>query len=220
MRPLIGTLLAAACAALALVGCGEKTETLGDATAGFGPGVTAKAPPWKPEYAHLPQRIRQLGLPPVGKEKFHYHAALHIYNNGLLVPVVPGIGLDPVHHVSASLHTHDSSGIVHMESDVRHEFTLGDFFTIWGVRFGSRSLGSFTNDGDKQVHVFVNGKPVADPAAYVMHDKDNIVVGYGTLGSFPHKPDASAAFKTLEKQGAAACGTKKGKGTQKGCVSG
>ncbi len=199
MTPLRYVLVAMLAAAL-LAGCGEKKETLGDATAVYGPGVTATAPPWKPEYAHLKQRIKELGLPPVGNEKYHTHALIHIYNDGLLVQIAPNIGIDPRTKAYSSIHTHDPSGIIHMESARPHKFTLGDFFAIWGVPFGKSTLGNFKASGDKQIHVYVNGKPISDPVHYVMHDQDNISIGYGTDSSFPHAPDKSA-LKTVSGKG-------------------
>jgi hypothetical protein len=218
MRQAIPALLAVLACAL-LAGCGEKKETLGDTTAVHGPGVTATAPPWKPEYAHLKQRIAQLKLPPVGKEQFHNHALLHIYIDGRLVELVPNIGIDPAHNVSSAIHTHDPTGIVHMESERPFKFTLGTFFAVWGVRFGDRSLGSLQNAGDKRVRVYVNGKPVSDPVHYVLRDNDNVVVGYGTAGSFPTNPDARA-LKNVSKTGGGNCSKNpNGKGDGKSCLA-
>jgi hypothetical protein len=208
--------IAAVLAAVLIAGCGEKQETLGDTTAVSAPGVRATPPRWQPEYAHLAQRIKQLGLPPVGKEKVHHHALIHIYNDGLLVPIAPNIGIHKPAY--SSVHTHDQTGVIHMESDVPHKFTLGDFFTIWGVRFGNASLGSLVNDGDKRVRVYIDGKLVADPVHYVMRDQDNIVVGYGTDDSFPHNP-SKKALDLVDKGGGNCAVTPKGK-KRKSCISG
>ena len=203
-------------AAVLIAGCGEKKETLGDTTAVSGPGIRATAPRWQPEYAHLAQRIKQLGLPPVGKEKVHHHALIHIYNDGLLIPIAPNIGIHKPDY--SSIHTHDQTGVIHMESDVPHKFTLGNFFYIWGVRFGKASLGNLVNKGDKQVRVYVNGKLVSDPVHYVMKDQDNIVVGYGTADSFPHNP-SKKALELVDKGGGNCAKTPKGKKT-KSCIAG
>jgi hypothetical protein len=212
----LAPLLLAALAAALLAGCGEKKETVGDPTAVSGPGIRATPPRWQPEYAHLAQRIKQLGLPPVGKEKVHHHALIHIYNDGLLIPVAPNIGIHKPAY--SSVHTHDQTGIIHMESDVPHKFTIGTFFAIWGVRFGNASLGTFVNDGDKKVHVYVNGKPITDPVHYVMRDQDNIVVGYGTPDSFPHNP-SKKALALVNKGGGTCAVTQKGQ-KRKSCIAG
>jgi hypothetical protein len=212
-------LLIAALAAAVLAGCGEKKETLGDPTVTYAPGVVASSPPWRPEYAHLKQRIAKLGLPPVGKEENHTHSVMHIYNDGILIQLQPNIGWYPPKRVFSSVHTHDASGIVHMESVRPHKFTIGDFFAIWGVPFGTKTLGNLRADGDKQVHVYVNGKRVANPVGYVMRDQDNIAIGYGTDGSFPHVPDKSA-LKTVSGKGhgQATCSKGGGGGKKTSCV--
>jgi hypothetical protein len=221
MRRAAIMVLAVLTAAL-IAGCGAKKETLGDTTAVSGPGVRALAPPpppWMPEYAHLPQRIKQLGLPPVGKEQYHTHALLHIYNDGLLIPIAPNIGIDRAKKAYSSVHTHDSTGIVHMESKVPHKFKLGDFFVIWGVRFGDASLGSLVNKGDKQVRVYVNGKQISDPVNHVMRDKDNISIGYGTDSSFPHAPSTKPLKLVSGKGGGTCAQTPKGQ-KRKSCIAG
>jgi hypothetical protein len=202
-----------------LAGCGEKKETLGDTTAVYGPGIAATAPPWKPEYAHLKQRIARLKLPLVGKEQFHSHALLHVYNEGRLVELPPNIGIDRANDAYAPLHTHDPTGIVHMESERPFKFNLGMFFAIWGVRFGNNSLGSLQNDGDKRMHVYVNGKPVSDPVHYVLQDNDNVVVAYGTADSFPKNPDARALENVSKKGGGNCSKDPNGKGDGKSCLA-
>ena len=42
----------------------------------------------------------------------------------------------------AALHTHDASGIVHIESPDKRDYTLGQFFDVWGVRLSSTCLGA------------------------------------------------------------------------------
>lgn len=210
--------LAAVLALGVLAGCGEKQETLGDTSVLYLPGVKPTSPPWRPEYAHLKTRIRRLRLPPIGKQQVHHHALVHIYNDGLLIPVQPNIGLYPPQKAFSSVHTHDSSGVVHMESVRPFNFTLGDFFAIWGVPFGQKTLGNLKASGNKQIHVYVNGKPLAHPVGYVMRDQDNISIGYGSDSSFPHKPD-TGALKAVDK-GKLGCGqTEKGKPVRS-CIRG
>lgn len=212
-------LLAALLAAAVLAGCGEKKETLGDQTAVSGPGVTATQPPWKPEYTRLEARIEQLGLPPVGDEKYHSHALLHIYNDGLLVEVAENLGFDERNKVYSSVHAHEPNGVIHMESSKPHKFTLGELFTIWGVRFGDKTLGALENDGENQVQVYVNGKRIENPTDYVMRDLDNISIGYGTPDSFPHEPDKKPLESVTGKGKQSSCSTDDPKkGDEKGCV--
>jgi hypothetical protein len=151
-----------------------------------GPGIRATPPPWPPQYQGLAQRIKRLGLPPAAENKFHIHAVLSIYNNGLYVPTPANIGLDKRHSVESSLHTHDQTGIIHMEGVRRFPFTLGDFFDVWGVRFGAGTLGTLQDDGKNRVWVYVNHRLISDPARYVLKNGDSISIGYGPIDSFSH----------------------------------
>ncbi len=155
-------------------------------------GIRATKPPWSPEYAHLQQRLNALNLPPVGNESYHIHALLHVYINGKPVTVPANIGLYRAKGIVSPIHTHDTSGVIHMEASRPHPFTLGDFFVVWGVRFSSIQLGAYTNGGGKRVWVYVNGNPIGYPKSYVIKAHDNIVVAYGKLGSFPKRPSAAA----------------------------
>ncbi|MFI5004700.1 MAG: hypothetical protein ACHQE6_06775 [Solirubrobacterales bacterium] len=192
----------AALLGLLTVGCGSSSPAP-PGLAISGPGLQVSQPPWSPEYEHLARRLRQIGLPPGGSEKFHIHAMLHIYVNGLLVPLAAHIGLDPAKHLESSLHTHDQTGIIHMEAAHPFKFTLGDFFSVWGVRLGPAQLGGLTGYGGDHLHFYLNGRPLNDPATHVLHNNDSIVIGYGASSSFPHSP-STFLLKELEGKGGAA----------------
>jgi hypothetical protein len=215
-RKLITGALAAS--ALLASGCGSSTPP----PAGLrlaGPGLQAGQPRWYPEYTHLAERLRQIGLPPGGSEAFHHHALLHIYVNGLLTPLAPDTGLEPARHLESSLHTHDGTGVIHMEAAHPFKFTLGDFFMVWGVKLGPDEVGGLKGLGGDHLHFFVNGRPLSNPAAYVMGNNDSIVIGYGAEGSFPHTP-STLALKEVEGKGGAAlaCSSTSGAKKAKSCI--
>jgi hypothetical protein len=60
---------------------------------------------------------------------FHYHSHLDIFINGFSYLVPGGIGIKPPDCIYW-LHTHDSSGIIHIESPQNYTFKLGQFFDI------------------------------------------------------------------------------------------
>jgi hypothetical protein len=155
--------------------------------AGAEEGAQTTKAPWQPEYSHLVARAQAMKLPPPSDQIFHIHALLHVFVDGKPVPVPSQIGIDQADQYLAPLHTHDSSGIVHMESAVQTQFTLGEFFAVWGVRFTDSQLGAYKNGGGKTLQVYVDGKRIKDPVNYVMKRHDSIVVGYGKPGSFPTK---------------------------------
>jgi hypothetical protein len=208
-------------AALGLVGCGAGGAGAGGAgaqgTLVKGPGVQATKPPWPLEKEHMPQRARILGLPAPGKEKFHIHAQLRVYADGLLVPVPDHIGLDQSKGIAAAVHTHDRSGVIHLEADKPFTATLGDVFYLWGLRLAANELGALRNSGTERVRVYVNGRAVADPAAHVLRKDDNIVVAYGRPGTFPTRPDTTL-LQEADKGGSLACSNAKDGKKQRSCL--
>ena len=52
------------------------------------------------------------------------------------------------------LHTHDATGVIHVESPVRRVYTLGQFFDIWGQPLSTTQVGRATGN----VAAFLNGK--------------------------------------------------------------
>lgn len=198
------SLTAALTAALAVSGCG-KTGTPERGQLISGPNIRATQPPWRPQYVGLAQRIKSLGLPTGDSEKFHTHAQLSVFSEGLLVTLPANIGIDERRHVESTIHTHDRKGIVHMEGPRPYAYTLGDLFTIWGVRFGAGTLGGLDRDGPKRVWVYVNGKPISDPARHVIANGDVISIGYGTQTSFPHRPGSYLLKQEMSGKGGGTC---------------
>jgi hypothetical protein len=189
---------------LAAASCGSSTDPPPGLSI-TGPGLQSSQPPWRPQYTQLAQRLQALALPAGGKETFHIHAMLHIYVNGLLVPLPANIGLDPAKGLESSLHTHDNSGIIHMEAAHRFNFTLGDFFSVWGVKLGPAQLGGLTGLGGDHLHFYLNGKPLKNPAAHVLHNGDSVVIGYGTASSFPHTPSTLLLDEIEHGKGGLGC---------------
>ncbi len=204
---------------VALAGCGGSSGPPEKGLLITGQNIRATPPPWPPQYRGLAQRIKRLGLPRAAENKFHIHALLSIYDQGLYTTVPADIGLDERHHIESSLHTHDRTGIIHMEAVRRFPFTLGDFFDVWGVRFGAGTLGALQDSGRNRVWVYVNHRLITDPARYVLKNGDSISIGYGPNGSFPHyvRP---VLLKRLESgKGGLACSTGGGKKKQTSCLA-
>jgi hypothetical protein len=136
----------------------------------------SSSPPW-PAPGDRRAKADAADLPNVFGLKLaeHVHAHLSIAIDGKPVTVAGGIGLDEKHGFATALHTHDTSGIVHVESPVTRDFTLGQFFTEWGVRLDRSHVGAAGGDVAETVTVFVDGERRAgDPASIVLHDLDDI----------------------------------------------
>jgi hypothetical protein len=65
----------------------------------------------------------------------HYHALVYIYINGQQVQVPQGVGIASDSSCYYWMHTHDASGVIHMEAPSGRDFTLGNFFDIWSTKF-------------------------------------------------------------------------------------
>lgn len=168
-------------AVVATSGGGKQSSGGSGATA----GVQATAAPWAPEYSGLPARVNAMNLPTQSDLIYHVHAYLRVYVNGKPIQVPSQIGIDQQDQLLAPLHTHDATGLVHMEANQPYPFTLGQFFSVWGVKFTDSQLGAYVNNGANALAVYINGKKIADPLNYKMQPHDLIVVGYGKPGSFP-----------------------------------
>lgn len=190
-------LLGFAVAPVAVVGCGDESappNADGGTGKGAKAGLQATRAPWEPEYRFLVDRLAAVGVPPVGDESFHIHALVSVYIDGRKVPVPAniGIGITARGPVESPLHTHDDSGVIHVEADDEFPFTLGHLFDVWGVKLTPRQIGAYVGQGDRRLRVYVDGRPVRDPVRHVLADGQNIVVAYGAPQSFPTRPDASA----------------------------
>jgi hypothetical protein len=52
------------------------------------------------------------------------------------------------------LHTHDTTGVIHIESPAQRVYTLGEFFDVWGQPLSSTQVGHLTG----HVTAFLNGR--------------------------------------------------------------
>jgi hypothetical protein len=140
-------------------------------------------PPWSAP-ADASQAVAAAGLPMLGEEgsALHIHAHLDVIANGSPVPVPADIGIDTARQRISPLHTHDTTGVIHIESpDKSASFTLGQVFTEWQVSLSSDHIGGLTADGTHHLNVYVNGKPYSgNSAGIVLAAHDEIAIVYGT----------------------------------------
>jgi hypothetical protein len=148
-------------------------------------GLLTTPAPWAPQFAGLQARVHAYGFPPQSDTAYHVHAILRIYVDGKQIQVPEKIGIDTAEEFLAPLHTHDTSGIIHIESSEPYPFKLAQFFSIWGVKFTNTQLGGYVTGNGNVLSVYVNGKLIPNPLEYVMNAHDHLLVGYGKPGSFP-----------------------------------
>ena len=152
------------------------------------PGLmVSKKVPWPANNGrYLRPRLKAIGLHALPTEgvRLHIHEHLDLVVNGRLYPVPALIGINIPQRYITELHTHDESGIIHVESPTVRAFTLGNFFDVWGLRFSTQCLGGYCANGARHVYVWVNGKRVrTDPRKIILISHQEIVVAYGTLAA-------------------------------------
>lgn len=124
---------------------------------------------------------------------YHIHSHLAIFDNGEQQTVPRGIGIPGPQQVQNGfvesgkcfywLHTHDTTGVVHVESPTRRTYTLGQFFDIWGQPLSGSQVGGTTG----KLTAFVNGKQFSgDPRSIVLTPHKVIQLDVGTV--VPPKP--------------------------------
>jgi hypothetical protein len=162
------------------------------------PGLMTSKAPWPANNrALLHARLEAIGLPALKAEgqRLHIHQHLDIVVRGRGMPVAAGIGIDYNQRFISPLHTHDFTGIMHVESPTIRKFTLGQWFDVWGLRFSANCLGGYCAKGKERVWVFVNGKRwLGNPRQIALKAHQEIVVAFGTLGSIPKPIPSSFPF--------------------------
>lgn len=108
--------------------------------------------------------------------QFHIHPELTIMIDGEKQAIPKDIGI--VAGCMHPLHTHDDSGTLHVESPVKRDFTLGDFFAVWGRPFDKDHILDRTVDGAHEIRLLVNGAQSQDYENLVLRDDDKIMIAY------------------------------------------
>ncbi len=89
---------------------------------------------------------------------YHIHVHVTIYLNGKQTQIPAQVGI-PDQTCLYWLHTHDTSGVIHIEAPAGHTYTLGNFFQIWGQQFSALQYPpELDQHGGAGWQVYVNGK--------------------------------------------------------------
>ncbi len=122
---------------------------------------------------------------------YHIHNHLAIYLNGAQLRIPNNLNIAgpnaPAPFCMYALHTHDSTGIMHIENPTPARFTLGQFFQLWGQPLTDSNVAGITgqtlvvwlvdrNDANQLTLSRYSG----DPAAVELLPRRNIVLQLGT----------------------------------------
>jgi hypothetical protein len=128
----------------------------------------------------------------------HFHVHLDVIDDGQAISVPAGIGIAiddtgmPIGY--APIHTHDDSGIIHVESpDSTATYTLGQLFDEWQVPLSDQQIGGLATDSSNVLCAYVNGQLFSgDPATIQLLPVQEIELYFGPasdigqiIGSYP-----------------------------------
>ena len=167
-------------------------------TPGDLPGLDTGPPPWPSEITALRARLQAIEVPSAPEEvtDLHFHLHVDVFVHGEEAVVPAEVGINAGAGFLASIHTHDESGMVHIESPAGRIYSLGQLFDVWGVRFGAGCLGGQCGGDDGEVRVFVGGEEVTagDPRLIELALHQEIVVTFGTEDELPDPIPATYSF--------------------------
>jgi hypothetical protein len=193
LRQLLWITGAAAAIAVAvfLITGGDDTTTRPDTL----PGELTTEAPWPANADQAAARAEAIGLPAEGSA-MHEHADIQVFVHGERETIPVDVG---VADTGESLHTHTDDGVVHIESSQVREFTLGEFFDVWGVRLSSTCLGGYCVSGADELLVFKDGERVNGPIRQVvLDDQSVIVVTFGAPEELPDPIPSTFDFSTVQ----------------------
>ncbi len=110
---------------------------------------------------------------PTLKQHIHPHLQIIVEGQNEVIPANIGLSSD----CEKSVHTHDTSGIIHVEAQDNRQYTLGDFFTVWFAS-GGKKINRF----GYKIEITVDGNPFGvaqgKPEDVKLKDKQEITLKY------------------------------------------
>ena len=108
----------------------------------------------------------------------HEHAHLTILIRGQIKTVPAFIGITATQ--ICWLHTHDTSGIIHIEAGDNRALTLADFFPVWGQPLSESSVDGERAGSGESVQATVSQLPEhGDLTAILLSNHEDIVLQLG-----------------------------------------
>lgn len=110
----------------------------------------------------------------------HIHQHLAIFDHGKPLPIPSDVGRPLFAGCFYWLHTHTPDGIIHIESPVFRDFTLGDFFAIWSEPLSRTQVaGAKLRPGEK-LTIWIDGHRYGgDPRSIPLTNHEDITIDVG-----------------------------------------
>lgn len=184
---------------VSLSGGSDPAEPGDDTANGALPGLLTTPGPWPANNELLGERLEQLDFPAFLDQEGqgqHLHTRVWIYVGGEPFEVPESMGFDQARGVASPLHTHDPTGLVHVESaDPTWAPTVGNLFDSWGVRLSSTCLGGNCAADELRLRAFVDGEEwEGDPREIPLEDQHGYVLVFGSDDQLPDPLPDSFTF--------------------------
>lgn len=115
------------------------------------PATVNSQPPW-PDGSGTGKSIDGIDCAAASSVTYHVHSLVSLYKDGVRLGLPQEIGLKGCAY---EMHTHDRTGIVHMEAPAAKPFKLGQFFSVWGKEISRTSVAGLANP---RYYLINNGK--------------------------------------------------------------
>ena len=116
----------------------------------------------------------------------HYHALVYIYINGQQVQIPQGVGIASDGSCYYWMHTHDNTGVVHMEAPSGRDFTLGNFLNIWSTKFAQLGYRNELSSADGWTVYIGSQKYNGDFHNIVLKSHMVVTLAYNSPGVKPN----------------------------------
>jgi hypothetical protein len=140
-------------------------------------GTIVSPPGWN-DWVGPADRATVGGVACMVNQNFHQHSLVSIYKDGVRQGLPGNIGRGACDY---ELHTHDVTGVVHIETDVAKKFSLGQFFALWNQPLAANRVAGL--GAPLRFYVIENEKLTrytGDPAALQLVPHGEIVIVSGT----------------------------------------
>jgi hypothetical protein len=151
------------------------TVTLATTPTNLGASIGTSVQNW-PAWTGTGQPVDGVGC--ARNENYHIHTLLTIYRDRARLAIPDMIGRSGCTY---ELHTHDTSGIIHIETDVPKKFMLSQYFSLWRQPFTSTNVAGLS--GPFRYYLIENGqltRYTGDPMAIELRAYREIVILTGT----------------------------------------
>lgn len=149
----------------------EIVVSLADALSDFSLTVSTSVRTW-PDWVGTGQPVDGVGC--ARNENYHIHTLLTIYRDRARLAMPDMIGRSGCTY---ELHTHDASGVIHIETDVPKKFMLSQYFSLWRQPYTGTNIAGLS--GPFRFYLIEDGKLtryVGDPMAIELKAYREIVI--------------------------------------------